>query len=104
MALNKRDEAKVDTYDFHAPQPAHLFDPRAIGVITIFQYGRNAADNDLKRIGTNYKVRFERAQTDEAVKVAKKTVKALNAGTLDVDSPVINVSNGRPRGRRPVAA
>jgi hypothetical protein len=103
MALNKRDEAKVDTYDFHAPQPAHLFDPRAIGVITIFQYGRNAADTDLKRIGTNYKVRFERAQTDEAVKVAKKTVKALNAGTLDVDSPVICISNGRPRGRRPVA-
>ena len=103
MALNKRDEAKVDTYDFHAPQPAHLFDPRAIGVITIFQYGRNAAGDALKHVGTEYKVRFERAQTDEAVKVAKKTVKALNAGTLDVDSPVICVSNGRSRGRRPVA-
>jgi hypothetical protein len=103
MALNKRDEAKVDTYDFHAPQPSHLYDPRAIGVITIFQYGRNAADTDLKRIGTNYKIRFERAQTDEAVKVAKRTVKALNAGTFDVDSPVICLSNGRPRGRQKAA-
>lgn len=103
MALNKRDEAKVDTYDFHAPQPAHLFDPRAIGVITIFQYGRNAADTDLKRIGTNYKVRFERAQTDEAVKVAKKTVKALNADT-PVGGPLFTIPTGRPRGRRPVAA
>lgn len=104
MALNKRDEAKVDTYDFHAPQPAHLYDPRSIGVITVFRYGCNAAEDGLKRIGTDFKIRFERAQTDEAVKVAKKTVKALNAGTLDVDSPVISISNGRPRGRQKVAA
>jgi hypothetical protein len=83
MALNKRDEAKVDTYDFHAPQPAHLFDPRAIGVITIFQYGRNTA----ALISSASAPRFASSgPTDEAVKVAKKTVKALNAGTLDVDS------------------
>jgi hypothetical protein len=102
MALNKRDEAKVDTYDFHAPQFAHLFDPRAIGVITIFQYGRNASDTGLKRIGTHFKIRFERAQTDEAIKVAKKTVKALNGG--DYEGPnVVSVSNGRPRGRQKAA-
>jgi hypothetical protein len=104
MALTKRDEAKVGTYDFHAPKPADLFDERQIGVITIFQYGINQAGNDLKRIGTNYKVRFERAQTDEAVKVAKKVVKSLNAGTLDVDSPLISIPTGRPRGRQKAAA
>jgi hypothetical protein len=103
MALNKRDEAKVDTYDFHAPQPAHLYDPRSIGVITIFRYGRNAAENALKRIGTDFKIRFERAQTDEAVKVAKKTVKGLNAGTHEPEPPVITLSNGRPRGRQKAA-
>jgi hypothetical protein len=104
MALDKRDQAKVDTYDFHAPKPADQYEPRAIGVITIFQYGINNAGDGLKSIGTPYKVRFERAQTDEAIKVAKRTVKALNAGTLDVDSPVITLSNGRPRGRQKVTA
>lgn len=104
MALNKRDEAKVGTYDFHAPKPAELFDERQIGVITIFQYGVNNAGTDLKRVGTLFKIRFERAQTEEAVKVAKRTVKALNAGTLDVDSPVISIPTGRPRGRQKASA
>jgi hypothetical protein len=103
MALTKREEAKVGTYDFHAPQPAEFYSERQIGVITIFQYGLNAAGDALKRVGTNYKVRFERAQTPAAVKKAKQVVKALNAGTLDVDSPVISISNGRPRGRQRVA-
>lgn len=102
MALIKRDEAKVDTYDFHAPQPSSLYDPRAIGSISIFRYGRNAAENGLKCIGTNFKVRFERAQTDEAIKVAKRIVKALNAGTYD-GSDVTCVPTGRPRGRQKAA-
>jgi hypothetical protein len=104
MALIKRDEAKVGTYDFHAPKPAELFDERQIGVITIFQYGINKAGNALRRVGTNYKVRFERAQTNEAVKVAKKVVKSLNAGTFDEDSTVISIPTGRPRGRQRVSA
>jgi hypothetical protein len=104
MALTKRDEAKVGTYDFHAPKPADLFDGRQIGVITIFQYGINVSGDALRRVGTNYKVRFERAQTDEAVKVAKKVIKGLNAGTLDVASPLITIPTGRPRGRQKVAA
>jgi hypothetical protein len=103
MALTKREEAKVGTYDFHAPQSPEFYSERQIGVITIFQYGLNAAGDALKRVGTNYKVRFERAQTPAAVKKAKQVVKALNAGTLDVDSPVISISNGRPRGRQRVA-
>jgi hypothetical protein len=103
MTLNKRDEAKVDTYDFVAPQPAHLFDPRAIGVITIFQYGRNAAGDALKHVGTEYKVRFERAQTPTAIKTAKQVVQALNSGTLYAASPLFSVSTGRPRGRQKAA-
>jgi hypothetical protein len=103
MALINRDEAKVGTYGYHEPQPEHLYDPRAIGIISIFQYGRNAAEDGLKRIGTNFKVRFERAQTDEAIKVAKKVVKALNAGTYE-GPDVTCVSNGRPRGRQKAAA
>lgn len=103
MALSKHDEAKVDTYDFHAPRPAYLFEPSKIGVISIFRYGRNAAEDGLKYLGTNFKVRFERAQTDEAVEVAKRIVKALNAGTYQ-GSNVTCVPTGRPRGRRPVAA
>jgi hypothetical protein len=102
MALNKRDQAKVDTYDFHDPKPVDLYEPRTIGVITIFRYGINNAGDGLKRIGTNYKVRFERAQTDEAVKVARRTVKALNAGDF-MERPVITISNGRPRGRQKAA-
>jgi hypothetical protein len=102
MALNKRDQAKVDTFDFHDPQPADQYEPRAIGVITIFQYGINNAGDALKRIGTNFKVRFERSQTDEAIKVAKRTVKALNAGD-SLERPVITLSNGRPRGRQKAA-
>lgn len=103
MALNKRDEAKVGTYDFHAPKPADLFDERQIGVITVFQYGINNAGDALRRVGTNFKVRFERAQTDEAVKVAKKIVKALNSGTYE-GPLVVGIPNGRPRGRQRVAA
>jgi hypothetical protein len=105
MALTKRDEAKVGTYDFHAPKPADLFDERQIGVITIFQYGLNNIGTDLKRIGTPYKISFERAQTEQAVKVAKKTVKALNEGRpWEHSSSVFRLSNGRPRGRQRVAA
>lgn len=104
MALTKREEAKVGTYDFHAPQPAEFYSERQIGVITIFQYGLNAAGDALKRVGTNYKVRFERAQTPVAIKKAKQVVKALNAGTLDADSPLFSISTGRPRGRQRVSA
>lgn len=103
MALNKHDQAKIGTYDFHDPKPADLYEPHAIGVITIFQYGINNAGDALKHIGTPYKVRFERAQTDEAIKVAQRTVKALKAGDC-LERPVITISNGRPRGRQKVAA
>jgi len=103
MALIKRDEAKVGTYGYHEPQPEHLYDPRAIGAITIFQYGVNAAENGLKRVGTNFKIRFERAKTDEAIKAAKRVVKALNSNTYDGPDVTV-ISNGRPRGRPKAAA
>lgn len=104
MALNKRDEAKVGTYDFHAPKPAELFDERQIGVITVFQYGINSSGDALRRVGTCYKVRFERAQTNEAIKAAKKLVKDLNAGTLDTDTTLFSIPTGRPRGRQKATA
>lgn len=103
MALTKREEAKVGTFDFHAPNPASDYDPRSIGVITIYQYGLNAKGDALKSVGTPYKVRFERAQTDEAVKRAKKLIKDLNAGTYE-GAAVITIPTGRPRGRQKATA
>jgi len=103
MALTKRDESKIGTFAYHEPKPAELFEPNQIGAISIFQYGVNKAGDALKRIGTTYKIRFERCVTDQAIKKAKQVVKELNAGTLDVDSPVICIPTGRPRGRQKAA-
>lgn len=103
MALTKRDEAKVGKFDFHAPKPAELYDERSIGMITIFQYGINKAEDGLKRLGTEFKVRFERGQTDKAIKATKSLVKDLNAGEFP-ERNVYCVPTGRPRGRQKVAA
>lgn len=101
-SLTARDLKKVDTYAYHEPKSAELFYPDSIGVISIFRYGRNATEDGLKRIGTNFKVRFERAKTDEAIKIAKQVVKQLNSGTY-TGKDVVCVPTGRPRGRQKAA-
>jgi hypothetical protein len=102
MALTARDQKKVGTYDFHQPADPGNYDERAIGVISIFQYGLNAKGDALKSIGTPYKIRFERGQTDQAIKAAKRVVKELNAGTY-AGKEVTIIPTGRPKGRTKAA-
>jgi hypothetical protein len=99
MALTKRDEAKVGTFGYHEPKPAELFDERAIGSISIFQYALNSKKDAIKTISSGLSVRFERGQTDKAIKVAKRIVKELNTTGTYSGPQVTTVPTGRPVGR-----
>lgn len=103
MALSKRDQAKVGTFDFHEPKPAELFDERTIGGITIFQYTLNKAEDALKTKSSGYSVRFERKDTAKAIKAAKALVRELNAGGVP-NKAVTCIPTGRPKGRPALAA
>jgi hypothetical protein len=96
--LTARDQKKVDTFAYHEPKPAELFEHDAIGSITIFKYVPNAKGTSLKTASSGVSIRFQRGTTEAAIKAAKKVVKELNAGTYSGPS-VICVPTGRPAGR-----
>lgn len=82
--LSKSDERKIGTYDFHAPNDPSDYDPKAFGLISIYQLVLNAAGDGLKTTSVG-RVRFRRENTRVAVKVARRVVKSLNAGTPAAD-------------------
>lgn len=106
MALSKTEEKKLGTYSFHEPSDASLYDPESYGSIQVFRYDVNAKGDGLRRRSSGISLRFQRRTTDDAVKLARKVVKRLNAGE-DIlegrDKRVICVPNGRPRGRQKAA-
>lgn len=106
MAITKADEKKIGTYGFHEPNDASNYDPESFGVISVFQFQLNAAGDSLRTRSAGVQIRFKRFTTEEAVKLARKVVKQLNAGEdlhQGRDKVVLSVPTGRPRGRRPAA-
>lgn len=103
MALSKTDEKKLGTYGFHEPSSPVGYDPEAYGSIQIYRFEANANGDGLRRRSSGVQLRFQRRTTEEAVKLARKVVKQLNAGE-DIlggrEKRVICVPTGRPRGRQ----
>ena len=100
--LSKADAKLIDRYDFNEFEVIDDEADRRILNVSIFRYAVNAKGDALKHASSGVSVRGERGQGTKVLKVVKATVKALNAGTYEGEGVVL-VSNGRPRGRRPVA-
>lgn len=108
MALTKAQEKKIGTHGFSDFDPAEfLEDDRSIFTISIFRIEANAAGDGLRNRSANVQIRSERGLASKALKLAKATVKELNAGTFDFDGKdkvVISVPTGRKRGRPALVA
>ena len=103
MALSKSDEKKLGTFGFHEPSSPVGYDPEAYSTIQIYRFEANAKGDGLRRRSSGVQLRFQRRTTEEAVKLARKVVKQLNAGEDLLEGRekrVICVPTGRPRGRQ----
>jgi hypothetical protein len=105
MSLSKTDEKKLGTYGFHEPLSREEggYDPEAYGTIQVYRFEANAKGDGLRRRSSGIQLRFQRRTTEDAVKLARKVVKQLNAGENLLEGRekrVICVPTGRPRGRQ----
>ena len=104
MSISKADQKKIGTYGFHEPNPADCYDPDSFGVISVYKIEANVKGDGLRTRSSGIQLRFKRSTTDEAIKLAKRVVKDLNAGVDVLEGRrkrVICVPTGNPRGRRP---